>query len=157
MAETEKDAPRQGAAKDTQRARAQNASAEKTRERQGTDSEAETHSELEAPEGNAPAPEQPEQPTIGLVDQRVHISPTDRGTYVGPPVARNGDVEIPDEYVELPEESEELTGKSVDVFQVIASNGALALRLDNDIVIFDREQSRAFRSAISGALANVVS
>jgi hypothetical protein len=145
------------AAKDTQRDRAEESSSAQPTDSVSTDDEAETHSQPEPPEGNAPGAEPPEQPVIGIVDNRVHLKPADRGTYVGPPVARNADVDIPDEFVSLPEETEELTGTPVDVFQVIASSGAVALRLDGEVYVFNREQSRALGNEASGALGNVVS
>ena len=80
----------------------------------------------------------------------------DRGTYISPPVRRNDDSDVPDEFVDMPDESTEVEGEPVEVFQVISSSGALALRLDGQVFILNPQQAQAFQGHIKAGLMNVV-
>lgn len=115
------------------------------------------------PEGDAPPPEPVTQPAVSAVDLRPRLEPKDRATYLGPVNARDDQVEVPDDFHlfagsdgDRDQETVELKGKAVEVFQVVASNGALALRVDGDTFIFNPEQTRALMRDVHGASTNVV-
>lgn len=118
---------------------------------------------IPAPEDNAPGPEPVESPTVTAIDLRPRIEPKDRATFLGPVNARDGDVDVPDEYNlygssdgERDSESVELDGTPVEVFQVVATNGALALRVGGDTFTFDAEMARALARDVRAAQGNVV-
>jgi len=113
----------------------------------------EESTEPQAPEGNAPAPVPPEEVEINVPEPEAGEESVDRGTYVSVAHTRNPDVEVPDDYIDA---SKMKKGKPVDVFQVISSNGAMAVRFDNNTALLDTEQARAFAGAVRGALGNVV-
>lgn len=128
---------------------------------QGTadpDTEAETHRlvNTQPPEENAPAPEQPEHPTITLHQSKLGLDPVDRMTFVGPVNVRNEDVDVPEEFQLAEDEEQEIEGDTVDVFQVLAAGGGMALRFDDKTIVLNPDQARAFSGQAGGALNNLV-
>jgi hypothetical protein len=113
-----------------------------------------------APEGNAPGPEPVDNPVVTAVNTRPRIEPRDRATYLGPVNARTADTDIPDDFVLFGSDEDDdpvdLGGDSVDVFQVVATNGALALRVDGGTYVFDAEMARALARDVRAAQGNVV-
>ena len=110
--------------------------------------------EPQAPEDNAPAPEAPTEVVIQIPEppDPEDSKPVDRATYVGAANVRDPDVKVPDDYA-VPEG--EFSGEPVEVFQVVSTNGALALRVGGDTILFNSEQARALSKDVSAALLNV--
>lgn len=118
-----------------------------------------------APAENAPGPEQPDAPAVGVVDVRPRIEPKDRGTYIGAAVKRDADVDVNDEVEKLfaksdgdrDEESLQLKGKPVDWYRVLVAPNSVTLMTNNGVQVFDREMGSSFVAAVHAGRTNMVS
>lgn len=117
-----------------------------------------------APAENAPGPEQPENPPVGVVDVRPRVEAKDRGTFIGAAVRRDADVEVDDEVEKLfaksdgdrDEESLQVKGKQVDWYRVLVAPNSVTLMTNNGVQVFDKEMGSSFVAAVHAGRTNMV-
>lgn len=111
---------------------------------------------VDAPEGNAPAPEPPKGDEL-IVDL------LDTATVIGPRNAQTPETEIPaDNYdnqraeaIEAEADEALVDAGAVEFFQLASNTGVVVLRFDSVAVLLDANQAVALARDLRGALANV--
>jgi hypothetical protein len=119
---------------------------------------------VKAPAENAPGPKPLEASgEVHAVDLRPRIEPRDRSTFIGAVHARDESVDVPKDFDvfgssdgERDKGTIDLKGKTVDVFQIVATNSTLVFRFDKQTFVLSAEQARSLQTDLHGVTANIV-